>query len=99
VKLRNLAKDTDLGEGLKAIKFFATWCGPCKLYAPVFERASAQHPEVEFFEFDVDTDPEIREDFGVVTVPTTVLLKNGAEASRVTGAISSRMLDNFLDGR
>src|SRR3954466_9850820 len=73
VKLRKLAKDTDLSEGVHVIKFFADWCGPCKLYAPAFERVAAQFPEANFYAVDVDEQEEMKALYEVDTLPTTVI--------------------------
>jgi thioredoxin 1 len=94
--LRKLAKVDDALNGIAAIKFFATWCGPCKLYAPVFERTSARHTDVNFYEVDVDEAPSIREWFGVSSVPTTVILKDGEQMAYLAGATSSKRLDAAL---
>lgn len=88
----------ELGNGTHVIKFFADWCGPCKLYAPVFERAAAQRPEINFHTVDIDEDPGIRDEFQVQSVPTTIIVVDGDEVSRMPGAKSSKMLDTFLDG-
>lgn len=95
-KLRNLANETPADNGVAVIKFFATWCGPCKLYAPAFERVAALNPNVNFYEFDIDTDPSIREDYGVASVPTTIILKDGVEVNRIVGAHSTKGVDNFV---
>lgn len=94
--LSKLAKDTDLSEGVHVIKFFATWCGPCKLYAPAFERAAARFPEANFYEVDLDESPEIKDKYGVMAVPTTIIVENGEARSHMIGAKSSRQLDTLL---
>jgi thioredoxin 1 len=94
--LRKLAKDTDMSEGVHVIKFFAEWCGPCKLYRPVFERAAARHPDLNFYEVDVDEAPEMKDEYGVETVPTTVVVRDGEFVEGLPGALSSRGLDDLL---
>lgn len=61
----------------KVLKFSATWCGPCKKFAPVFEQVRAQYPQHEFVSVDVDTDPELAAQYGVQSVPTVVVLEDG----------------------
>lgn len=97
--MRNLAKREHLDYGVHVIKLYKPDCGPCRLYAPVFKRAEAQKPDLNFYEVDVVQEPEIQDKLGVQSVPTTIILKNGEEVARYTGAMSSRMLDNFLEGR
>lgn len=97
VRLRKLAKDQDLSKGVAAIKFSATWCGPCHIYAPVFKRAEARYEDVDFFEVDVDQEPDIREKFGVTVVPTTIILKDGHVLVDETGAKSTRQLDELFN--
>jgi thioredoxin 1 len=94
--LRKLAKVEDALNGPVAIKFFATWCGPCKLYAPVFERTATRHPDLNFYEVDVDEAPSIREWFGVSSVPTTIILNDGEQMAYLSGATSSKRLDAAL---
>jgi thioredoxin len=98
VKLRSFSHEVPVEKGITVIKFFATWCGPCKLYAPAFERVEARNPEANFYEFDIDTDASIREDYGVASVPTTIILKDGIEAKRLVGAHSTNGVDNFVKG-
>lgn len=95
--MRKLAKDSDLSEGVHVIKFFATWCGPCRLYASVFERAESRDPRMNFWTVDVDESPEIRDSYDVRGVPTTVLLVDGIEQARHSGALSTKRLQVVLD--
>jgi thioredoxin 1 len=94
--LRKLAKDTDLTEGVHVIKFFAEWCGPCKLYRPVFERVAARYPDLNFYEVDVDEAPEIKEHWGIQILPTTVIWGENELWARQPGALSTRGLDELL---
>lgn len=94
--MRSLPHDLDLTNGTIVVKFFAEWCGPCKLYAPVFERTAARNPEVDFYELDVDQAPEIQANFGVESIPSTVILRDGVIVKREAGAKSSRQLDELV---
>lgn len=68
------------------LDFFAEWCGPCKLAEPVLEELSKEHEgKVVIAKLDVDHDPAIAEQFGVMSIPTTILFKGGEEVGRQVG--------------
>lgn len=75
------------------VKFFATWCGPCKLYAGAFNRVAEKNPDIDFYEIDVDQHPELKDQARVISVPTTIFFKDGAEVHRIRGATSTGRLD------
>jgi thioredoxin len=97
-KLPSFANSKDEFKGVAVVKFFAEWCGPCKLYAPVFERVESLNPEANFYAVDIDKNPSIRDEFGVYSIPTTLILKEGVEFKRLAGAHSTRGVDNFVKG-
>jgi len=74
-------------QGAVVIDFFATWCGPCKRIAPVFEDlADKFYPKVQFFKVDVDESAELVDMFGVSAMPTFIFLKDGQVVKKVEGA-------------
>jgi|TARA_B100000424_G_scaffold261557_1_gene246653 thioredoxin 1 len=71
---------------MKSLKYFsATWCGPCKVFKPVMQEIASQGSNVEFI--DVDEQSDVAAEFGVRSVPTTVVMENGQEVDRFVGAI------------
>ena len=70
---------------LAVVDFFATWCGPCKMLAPILESVEKETEGVEFFRIDVDQAPELSRRFGIMSIPTLVFLKNGEEVDRTLG--------------
>ena len=69
------------------IDFFAQWCGPCKMMSPIIEKIADEHPEYVVGKVDVDDDPELAQAFGVMSIPTLVVMKNGQLAKQNIGAI------------
>ena len=59
------------------LDFFATWCGPCRMIAPFIEQIANEHPEYVICKIDVDEEPELAQQFGVQSIPTLVVMKNG----------------------
>ncbi len=79
------------------IDFFAVWCGPCKMLAPIIEQLAEEVPGKKICKIDVDAEPELAAQFGVTSIPTLVLIKNGAIAGTIVGMRSKKALLEFLD--
>ena len=77
------------------VDFYATWCGPCKMFGPVFEDVSLKN-DINFVKVDVDKYSEIARKYGVMTIPTVILFKDGVEVKRNIGFMSEQELSKFL---
>lgn len=70
------------------VDFWAEWCGPCKMVSPAVEQlAKDWKGKVTVIKVDTDEKPDIASSYGITSIPTIILFKNGAEAKRVTGAL------------
>ena len=70
---------------LAVVDFYATWCGPCKMLAPILESVEKETEGVAFFRVDVDEAPDTARRFGIMSIPTLVFLKDGEEVARTVG--------------
>lgn len=78
--------DVESGKGVVVVDFFATWCGPCKMLAPVFESLGQEmNGEARFVKVDVDQSLEIAQQFNISTVPTMMIFKDGRPVESLVG--------------
>ena len=75
------------------VDFYATWCGPCKMLAPVLEKAESN---IKAIKVDTDEFDELAREYGVMSIPTLVLLEDGKEVKRNIGFIDKESLETFL---
>ncbi len=68
------------------LDFFAEWCGPCRMVAPILDEIAAEHPEYKICKVNVDEQPALAEAFSVMSIPTLFVLKNGEVVDQATGA-------------
>ncbi len=78
------------------VDFFATWCGPCKMIAPIVEEIAKEHPEVLVCKIDVDQAMGIAQAFGIESIPTLVMIKDGKVTSKTMGYQSKVDLLKFM---
>lgn len=74
------------------VDFAATWCGPCRMMAPVLEEIAAEHPEIKVAKIDVDESPELADMFKISVVPTFIAIVGGEERGRFSGTSSKNLL-------
>lgn len=80
------------------VDFFAVWCGPCKMMAPVIEELAEEYQgKVKIGKFDVDENPIVSERFGIQSIPTLLFIKNGTVMDKVMGVQSKDRLMDKLD--
>ena len=78
------------------VDFFAVWCGPCMMLMPIIEDIADSDVGVCVGRVNIDDDPELTEKYGVMSVPTLILFKDGAPAGRLTGYHSEEEIMNFI---
>lgn len=80
------------------VDFFATWCGPCKMLTPILEEVEKEKTnDVEFCKVDVDQSFDLAKSYGVMSVPTLILFKDGAEVERVIGLKNKDFISNLIN--
>ena len=85
------------GDQTVLIDFYADWCGPCRMVAPIVEELAKDNPDVVIGKVNVDDDPELAQAYGVMSIPTLIVLKGGKEVARSTGARPKAQLQAMLD--
>ena len=84
--------------GVMLVDFWATWCGPCKMIAPVIEQLAGQYEGKALVgKVNVDDEPELAARFGVMSIPTVVFLKDGVEIDRKVGVMPADSFTAVLD--
>lgn len=83
---------------LTMVDFWASWCGPCKMLSPVIETIADQYAGKALVgKVNVDEEPELAQQFGVMSIPTVVFLKNGREFDRKVGVMPGEVFTGILD--
>jgi thioredoxin 1 len=82
---------------LEVKKFSASWCGPCKTLASTFNEVKNSFTGVLFNEYDIDDSSDVASQFGIRSVPTVILVKDGKEVKRIVGANSKMVYENAIN--
>lgn len=83
---QNFEEKAKNSKGLVLVDFFATWCGPCKMLSPILEQVQDElDGKVCIVKFDVDESEQISKEYGIMSVPCMVILKDGKEVGRMVG--------------
>lgn len=83
-------------DGVVLIDFWATWCGPCRMIAPVIEEIAAEHPELTVCKVNVDDEPALAEKFAIKFIPTLAVLKDGKLLAATNGYMDKSGVMNFI---
>lgn len=78
------------------VDFWAVWCGPCQMMAPILHELEAEIPDVQIGKVNVDEQMDLARQFRVVSIPTLIILKNGQEVQRMVGVTSKEELKDAL---
>jgi thioredoxin 1 len=80
------------------VDFWADWCGPCRIVAPVLEDISNQYADkFKVAKVDVDENPELASDYGIRSIPTMILFKDGKQIDNIIGALPKEAIINFVN--
>ena len=77
--------ENEISGGTALVDFYADWCGPCKMIAPIIEEIANERDDITVGKVNVDNDTPIAIKYNVVSIPTIIIFKNGVEATRIIG--------------
>ena len=98
LKINNTNFEEEVIKSEKAVlvDFYAEWCGPCKMLAPVIDQIAKENEDIKVAKINVDEAQELAEKYGVMSIPTIVVIKNGQEIKRQVGLASKTEILNMI---
>jgi thioredoxin 1 len=93
---QNMAKILDSNK-IIFLDFWASWCEPCKVFAPIFERVALAHPDLFFGKVNTETEQVLSADFSIQSIPTLVILKEGTIIFSESGVVPEYVMANLVE--
>ncbi|WP_427164620.1 thioredoxin [Streptomyces sp. C1-1] len=89
-------EETITGSEIVLIDFWAAWCGPCRMFAPVYEKAAARHPDIVFGKVDTEAQPELAGAFQISSIPTLMAVRDRTVLYAQPGALPPQALEELI---
>ena len=79
------------------LDFYATWCGPCRMVGPILDEIAMERPDIKVCKVNIDQEPELAEAYGVMSIPTLMVLRDGQVVTKSTGARPKKQILAMLE--
>ena len=89
-------EETVMGDGITFVDFWEEWCGPCKMFGPIFEKASDAHPDIRFAKVDTEAEQQLGGSLGIQSIPTIMAFRDGVLLFSQPGALPAASLDQLI---
>jgi thioredoxin 1 len=90
-------EESVLKDGIVLVDWWASWCGPCRMFAPIFEAASEEHPDITFGKVDTEAEQGLSAAAGITSIPTLMAFRDGILVFRQPGALPAPALQQVID--
>ena len=89
-------EETVLADGIVLVDFWASWCGPCKSFAPIYEKVAERYPDVTFAKVNTEEEQQLSSELGIRSIPTIMAFRDGIQLFSQPGALGEDALENLV---